>query len=116
MNVKRCREPEFVDGIYALIALALIAWPLWILAKYLIEKLGWFSVHPFVGQIIGFLILGWVSLVIVSAVIASIRKRKEQVGAFDWRVADWGFAVFVIIITYIAVTLPLSQIYLQHPR
>jgi hypothetical protein len=116
MSVKRCREPEFVDGIYALIALALIAWPLWILAKYLIDKSDWFRAHPYASQIIGFSILGWVSLVIISAAIASIRKRKEQVGVIDWRGADWGFAVFVIIITYIAVTLPLTQIYLQNPR
>jgi hypothetical protein len=38
------------------------------------------------------------------------RQRKEQVGA-----ADWGFVAFVIIITAIAVTLTLSQIYLQNP-
>jgi hypothetical protein len=37
-------------------------------------------------------------------------QRKEQVGA-----ADWGFVAFVIIITAIAVTLTLSQIYLQNP-
>jgi hypothetical protein len=102
MNVKRRREP---------IALAVIAWPLWILAKYLMDKLDWFSLHPLASQIIGFSILGWVALVIISAVIASIRKRKAQVG-----VADWGFALFVIIITYIAVALTLSQIYLQNHR
>jgi hypothetical protein len=109
MNVKRRREPEFVDGIYALIALAVIAWPLWMLANYLIDKLGWFGVHLFASQIIGFLILGWVALVIISAVIASIRKRKEQL-------ADWGFVAFVIVTTYIAVTLPLTLIYLQNSR
>ena len=70
MSAKR-RGPIFVDGIYALIALAVIAWPLWILAK-----LPWFnSAHPFANQIIGFSILGWLALVIISAVIASIRKR-----------------------------------------
>jgi hypothetical protein len=80
------------------------------------DKLGWFSAHPFASEIIGFLILGWVALVSISAVIASIRKRKEQVGTVDWGIADWGFAVFVIIITYIAVTLPLTQIYLQNSK
>jgi hypothetical protein len=38
-------------------------------------------------------------------------QRKEQVGA-----ADWGFVVWVIIITAIALTLTLTQIYLQNPR
>ena len=38
-------------------------------------------------------------------------QRKEQVGA-----ADWWFVVWVIIITAIAVTLTLTQIYLQNPR
>ena len=111
MNIKRRRKPIFFDGIYALIALAVIAWPLWVLAKYLIEKSGWFSVHLFASQIIGFLVLGWVALVIISAVIASIQKREEQIG-----MTDWGFVAFVVIITYIAVTLTLSQIYLQNPR
>jgi hypothetical protein len=78
MSAKRRREPIFVDGTYALIALAVIAWPLWILVKYLMDKLGWFSVHLFASQIIGFLILVWVVLVIISAVIALIRKREEQ--------------------------------------
>jgi hypothetical protein len=110
MNVKQRREPIFVDGIYALVVLAVIAGPLWILAKYLMDKLGWFSVHTFARQIVGFSILGWVALVIISAVIASIRKRKERVGA------ALGFVVFVIAITGIAVTLTLSQIYLQNPR
>jgi len=36
--------------------------------------------------------------------------RERKVGA-----ADWGFAAFVIIITAIAVTLTLTQIYLQNP-
>jgi hypothetical protein len=111
MNAKRWREPIFIDGIYALIALAVIAWPLWILVKYLMGKLGWFSAHLFASKIVGFLILAWLVLVIISAVIASIRKREEQM-----EMADWGFLAFVIIITYIAVTLPLSQIYLQNPR
>ena len=110
MNVKQRHEPIFLDGIYALVLLAVIAWPLWILAGYLMDKLGWFNVHPFAGQIIGFSILGWVALFIISAVIASIRKRKEQMAA------DLGFVVFVIVITAIAVTLTLSQIYLQNPR
>ena len=74
MSAKRRRGPIFVDGIYALIALAVIAWPLWILAKYILDNLPWFnSAHPFANQIIGFSILGWLAL--VSAVIASIRKR-----------------------------------------
>jgi hypothetical protein len=111
MNVKRRRKPIFFDGIYALIALAVIAWPLWILARYLTSRLGWFAVHPLASQTIGFFVLGWVALVIVSAVIASIRKREEQI-----EMADWGFVAFVIIITYIAVTLPLAQIYLQNPN
>jgi hypothetical protein len=38
-------------------------------------------------------------------------QRKEQVGAADWR-----FVVWVIIIAAIAVTLTLTQIYLQNPR
>jgi hypothetical protein len=38
-------------------------------------------------------------------------QRKEQVGA-----ADWGFVAFVIVITAIAVTLTLTQIYLQNPQ
>jgi hypothetical protein len=38
-------------------------------------------------------------------------QRKETS-----RAADWWFAAFVIIITAIAVTLTLSQIYLQNPR
>jgi hypothetical protein len=97
MSAKRRREPIFVDGIYALIALPVIAWPLWVLVKYLMDKLGWFSVHLFASQIIGFLILAWVVLVIISAVIALIRKREEQMG-----IADWGFLAFVIINTYIA--------------
>jgi large-conductance mechanosensitive channel len=83
MNAKRRREPIFVDGIYALIALGVIAWPLWILVKYLMDKLGWFSVHLFASQIIGFLILAWVVLVIIGAMIASIRKREEQMGMAD---------------------------------
>jgi hypothetical protein len=41
----------------------------------------------------------------------SIPQRKEQVGA-----ADWWFVVWVIIIMAIAVTLTLTQIYLQNPR
>src|SRR5262249_23136656 len=101
IRAMRRHQPIFVDGIYALIALAVIAWPIWISAKYLMDKLGWFSAHPFASQIIDFSILGWVALVIISAVIAFIRQRKE-------RFADWGFAVFVIVITYIAVTLTLS--------
>ena len=32
------------------------------------------------------------------------------------RAANWGFAAFVLVITAIAVTLPLTQIYLQNPR
>ena len=111
MNVKRRREPEFIDGVYALIALAVIAWGLWILAKYLMDKLGWFSLHPIASHIIGFSVLGWVALVIISAVIASIRKHEEQIG-----MADWGFVAFVIIITYIAVMIPLTLIYLQNPK
>lgn len=111
MNVKRRRKPIFFDGIYALITLAVIAWPLWVLARYLAHRLGWFTVRPLAGQTIGFFVLGWVALVIVSAVIASIRKREEQI-----EMADWGFVAFVIIIIYIAVTLPLTQIYLQNPN
>ena len=38
-------------------------------------------------------------------------QSKEQVVA-----ADWWFVVFVIIITAIAVTLTLTQIYLQNPK
>ena len=38
-------------------------------------------------------------------------QRKEQV-----RAADWWFVVWVIIIAAIAVTLTLTQIYLQNPR
>ena len=41
---------------------------------------------------------------------ASNPQSKEQVGA------DWGFLAFVLVITAIAVTLPLTQIYLQNPR
>ena len=83
MNAKQ-RRPLFVDGIYALIALAVIAGPLWILTKYLMDNLPWFnSLHSFASQIVGFSILGWVALVIISALIALIR-RKEQGEAADW--------------------------------
>jgi hypothetical protein len=105
----RRHQPKFIDGIYALIALAVIAWPLWVLAKYLMDKLGCFSLHPLASQIISFLILGWAALVIISAAIAAIRDHQE-------RFADLGFALFVIVIVYIAVTLTLSQIYLQNRR
>jgi hypothetical protein len=108
MRVKQRREPIFVDGIYALIVLAVIAGPLWIFAKYLMGKLGWFSVYSLASQTIGFSILGWVVLVIISAVIASIRKRKEQ--------ADLGFVIFVIVIAAVALTLTLAPIHLQNPR
>jgi uncharacterized membrane protein len=110
MNAKQ-RRPLFVDGIYALIALAVIAGPLWILTKYLMDNLPWFnSLHSFASQIVGFSILGWVALVIISALIALIR-RKEQGEA-----ADWEFVAFVIIITAIPMMLTLTRIYLQNPR
>jgi hypothetical protein len=41
----------------------------------------------------------------------SSQQHKEQAGP-----ADWGFVAFVIIITAIALTLTLIQIYLQNPK
>ena len=43
--------------------------------------------------------------------------KREGVSMYGQRkgTADWGFVAFVIIITAIAVTLTLSQIYLQNP-
>jgi hypothetical protein len=40
------------------------------------DKLGWFSLHPFASQIISFSILAWVTLVIISAAIAALRDHQ----------------------------------------
>jgi len=62
-------EPVIRDGIYALIIVAVIGWPLLALMRWL------WGVHPIASEIVGFALIGWSTLVIVIAGIATIENR-----------------------------------------
>jgi hypothetical protein len=62
-------EPVFRDGIYALIIVAVIGWPLLALMRWL------WGVHPIASQIVGFALIGWFAVVLVIAGIAAIGNR-----------------------------------------